>query len=77
MIAVCPFNEPKANVEAVATTKQTRKRINRVNKCIRAKKSFFVLSPEDSIHADILQDIFLNGKIISVPHKGEQEYKHF
>jgi len=28
MIAVCPFNDPKANVEAVAMTKQTRKRIS-------------------------------------------------
>jgi hypothetical protein len=39
-----------------------------------SKKSLFMLSPKDPNH-DISSDIFLSGKIICVPCKGEQEYK--
>ncbi len=39
-----------------------------------SKKSLFMLSPEAPNH-DISSDIFLNGKIICVPCKREQEYK--
>jgi hypothetical protein len=34
-----------------------------------------MLSPEDSNHDNISSDIFLNGEIICVPCKGDQEYK--
>ena len=55
--------DPEANTEAVCVTKQTRKQISFVNKCIQAKRSLFMLSPEDPNH-DISSDIFFNGKII-------------
>jgi hypothetical protein len=46
-----------------------------MNRCIRATKSFFLLSPEGNLYTEINSHAYLNGKIISVPRKGITDYK--
>ena len=45
-----------------------------MNKCIRAKKAFLLLS-NGIVHDKIGDDIFLNEKVLSVPSKGTEVYK--
>jgi hypothetical protein len=60
-----------------SSVKSKRKRIHFANKCIRAKKSFFLASSTDLIYDEIGNDVLLNGKILSVPSKGTEVYKFF
>ena len=58
--------------------KQLRKRacISYMNKCIQAKKSFFLLSNEDKIYQKIGDGIFLKGINVGIPRKGKtNEFK--
>ena len=41
-----------------------------MNKRIRTKKSFFRLSSNDTVYNEIGDDVFLNGKVSSIPSKG-------
>ena len=46
-----------------------------MNRCIRVTKSFFLLSPEGNLYAEIDCHAYLNGKVISVPRNGITDYK--
>ena len=51
------------------TQKSTRKRMSYANKCIRANKYFFLIDKVDDQFQHISNDLFINGKILSVPRK--------
>ena len=61
--------------ESGPNTCRPRSRISFMNRCIRATKSFFLLSPEGNLYNKIDRHAYLNGKIIAVPRKGITEYK--
>jgi hypothetical protein len=60
-----------------SSSKAKCKIISFVNKCIRAKKSLFLLSSNDIVYDKIGDDAFLNGKVLTIPSKGTEVYKIF
>ncbi len=52
----------------------TRKRMSYANKCIRANKYFFLIDKIDDNFQDISNELFINGRILSVPRKDVSSY---
>jgi hypothetical protein len=76
--ACSPSDQYVGSEEATAhSTHCLRKRMSFVSKCIRATKSFFILSSEGNLYSEIACDAHLNGKILSALRKGVQVYKLF
>ena len=46
-----------------------------MNRCVRATKSFFLLSSKGSLYDEIDNQVYLNGKVIAVPRKGITVYE--
>ncbi len=46
-----------------------------MNRCIRATKSFFHMSSEGTLYDEIDSQLYLNGKITTVPRKGVTIYE--
>jgi hypothetical protein len=55
--------------------RRPQSRISFMNRCVRATKSFFLLSSEGNLYDEIDNQIYLNGQITTVPRKGITVYE--